>query len=162
MATDYRTTALIEAPIATVWRILTDVERMPEWTPSMTSVRIVDGDGGGNGPEGHGGSGLVLGTRVEIRQPRMPAMTWTVDDLIPLQHFRWTARSAGVITHGYHWLSPGSNDQQVEARFEIRQTGPLAKLIGALTMRRTARYVDLEMQGLKQASEAAFVADQHR
>lgn len=150
MATQYRTRARIEAPIATVWGVLTDVERMPEWTPSMRRVRILEGDG------------LVVGTKVEVRQPRMPAMIWTVEEVTPLRHWRWSATSGGVVTRADHWLEPRSNAEAVEARFEIRQTGPLARLVGALTMRQTARYVDQEMRGLKEASEAAFAEEPYR
>lgn len=151
MATQYRTRARIKAPLDTVWRVLTDVEHIPEWTPSMKSVRIVEGTGFG------------VGTKVEIRQPRMIAMTWTVEEVVPGRHFRWAAVSPGVVTHGDHWLEPRANGRHTEARLEIRHTGALAWLIGALTMRRTARYVDLEMQGLMTASEAASsAADPHR
>lgn len=147
MSTHYRTNASIQAPLDTVWEILTDVERMPEWTASMSSVRIVAGEA------------FAVGTRVEIHQPGMAAMTWTVEEITVKRHFRWSATSPGIVTIGEHWLEPGADDRQVQARFEIRHTGPLARVVGALTMRRTARYVDLELQGLAKASEAAFAAD---
>ncbi|WP_206515616.1 SRPBCC family protein [Georgenia faecalis] len=143
MALRYRTTARIAAPADTVWDVLTDVERMPEWTPSMTRVRLVDEDR------------LELGTAVEVRQPRMPRMTWIVDELTPGRHFRWSAVSGGTVTHGEHWLAPRPDGRQVDVTLEIRHAGPRARLVGALTMRRTARYVEMEMQGLKAASEAA-------
>ncbi len=146
MATKYHTSALVEAPAETVWEVLTDVERMPEWTPSMTSVRIVSGDGFG------------VGTKAEIRQPRMSPLTWTVDAVTPLRHFRWSTTTGGVVTHGDHWVKPLANGRHVQVEFEISHTGTLARLVGALTMRRTARYVDVELQGLKQASEAAYAA----
>ncbi|WP_166135431.1 SRPBCC family protein [Nocardioides ochotonae] len=142
MTTQHRTTTRIDAPVATVWEVLSDVERMPQWTPSMRSVRILAGDG------------LAIGTAAEIRQPGMPVMTWTVDQLTPGQHFRWWARSAGVTTYGDHALAPTA-DGGTEATLAVEQAGPLAWLLGALTMRRTARYVDQELAGLARASEAA-------
>ncbi len=143
MATHYRTKARIKASPARVWEVLTDVERMPVWTTSMESVRIVDGPFG-------------PGAKVEIRQPRMKALTWTVDAVEPLRHFRWTAVNTGVVTHGDHWLTPDGDHVVVE--LAISHTGWLARLVGALTLRQTARYVDLELEGLKAASESGAPA----
>lgn len=147
MATQYSARVRVEAPLETVWGILTDVERMPAWTKSMKSVDVVEGDV------------FAVGTRVVIRQPRMAAMTWTVDEVTPMRHFRWSAVNAGVVTHGDRWLEPRANGRHVEMRLRIHHVGKLARLVGALTMRRTARYVDLAIQGLKRASEAAIAAD---
>lgn len=147
MATQYRTRTRIDAPFTTVWGLVSDVEHMPDWTPSMTKVSILEG------------AGLAVGTRVEVRQPRMPAMTWTVDSVTPTRHFAWSARTAGVVTYAEHWLEPRSDGQHTEVRFAVRQTGPLAWLVGALTMRRTARYVEQEISGLKRASEAMVARD---
>ncbi|NPC98142.1 SRPBCC family protein [Nocardioides sp. zg-DK7169] len=147
MTTRCAVQALVEAPVATLWELLADVERMPEWTPSMRSVRLLDG------------AGLALGTRVEIRQPRMPTLTWTVDEVTPMRHFRWSARSGGVTTCADHWLEPRSEGRQTEVRLAVEHEGRLAGLVGALTMRRTARYLDLEVTGLKGAAEAAVRRD---
>ncbi|WP_241005284.1 SRPBCC family protein [Nocardioides sp. zg-1228] len=137
---------MIDAPSDDVWRVLADVERMPEWTASMTSARIVEGTATG--------AGVGLGLAVEIEQPRMPAMVWTVDELTPGRHFRWVATKSGVTTYGDHWVEPIDDGSRTAVRLGIRHTGPLASLVGALTLRRTARYVDLEAEGLKARCEA--------
>lgn len=146
MRTRYVVSACVGAPPETVWRVLAELERMPEWTASMTSVRIL------------AGSGLAPGTTVEVRQPRMPTMTWTVEEVAVGEYFRWSARSAGVTTYAEHWLEPAA-DGGTDVRLGVEHRGPLAGVVGALTMRRTARYVDQELAGLKRASEAVAARD---
>jgi len=63
----YEGSTTIDAPIDIVWSVLVDVERMPEWTPSMQSVHLLEGPA------------LRRGSRVRIKQPRLAASTWTVD-----------------------------------------------------------------------------------
>ena len=36
------TTIDVEAPVEQVWQVLRDVERWPEWAPTVTSVRRLD------------------------------------------------------------------------------------------------------------------------
>lgn len=62
----YQVSTTIEAPMELAWSVLTDVERMPEWTTSMRSVRLLDGEA------------LRRASRVHIKQPRLRAATWTV------------------------------------------------------------------------------------
>ncbi|WP_454042176.1 SRPBCC family protein [Cellulosimicrobium sp. Marseille-Q8652] len=143
MTTRHSARRSVDAPLATVWDVLTDVERMPTWTPSMTSVHLLDGDR------------LAEGVTVEIRQPRLPTMVWTVDEVVPRERFGWSTTRGGVVTRADHRLAPRADGRSTDVWFEIHQTGRLARLVGALTMRRTARYVDLEIDGLREASEAA-------
>jgi len=75
----------IDAPPDVVWRTVRDVERWPEWTPTVTSLRLVD-----PGP-------LALGSRARIRQPRLPPATWQVTELDDGRGFVWVTQRKGVL-----------------------------------------------------------------
>ena len=124
-----------------VWQVLVDVARWPAWIESIISVQRLDG-----GP-------LRVGSRVRIRQPRMAALVWEVTDLDEGREFTWQARALGVLTVGRHRLA-GQPDGGTLIVLSVDHHGPLAGLVSALTGSRTRRYVQMEADGLKAASEA--------
>jgi len=133
---------LISAPAGDVWRVFTDVERWPDWTPTVRRAALVEG------------AGVEPGARVRMRQPRLPTMTWAVTALEPGVSWTWEARSPGVRTVARHTLTPqGPGETLVEQ--EIEQTGPLAAVAGRLTGGLTRRYLAQEGAGLKARCEAA-------
>jgi uncharacterized protein YndB with AHSA1/START domain len=141
---DYEVTKTIDASPDHVWEILSDVERWPEWTASITSVEPLDAVDGA--PFGSG-------SRARVKQPRFPAATWTVDEWVPGERFTWTARSGGVTTVADHELAPAP-DGTTTATTRLRQTGPMAGPVALLFGGRARRYVDMEAAGLKHRSEA--------
>jgi uncharacterized protein YndB with AHSA1/START domain len=138
---EYRTSIEIDAPPEVVWAVLTDVERWPEWTKSMQHVEFVEG------------AGLKQGTKVRIKQPRLPVMVWEVVDVEPRRVFTWQATSGGMASVGDHRLSVASPNRTT-AEFGIGQSGALAPIIGLFTAGLTRRYVQMEAEGLKRRSES--------
>jgi hypothetical protein len=59
-----------------------------------------------------------------------------------------------VATVGGHRITPRGDG--VEVTLSIRQTGPLAWLMGLLTSRLTQQYVQMEATGLKRRSEGVL------
>lgn len=138
---DLRKTTTANADIARTWTALTDVTTWPNWTTSMTSVQRLD-----DGP-------LRVGSRARIKQPRMPVMTWQVDEMRDGEEFTWSAPAPGLRVTGIHRLA-ANPDGTTRIELEIQQHGPLAGIIGWLTAARNRRYMELEAAGLKAASEA--------
>ncbi|MEU7769241.1 SRPBCC family protein [Nocardia sp. NPDC049190] len=136
----FETTIDIDASPETVWRILVDIETWPEWTESIRSVRRLD-------------SGeFTIGSRAEVRQPRLLTAIWTVTELIPGRSFTWRATSPGVTTTAGHELIDRADS--VTVRLVIDQTGSLGWLFGWATAHLTRRYLEWESHGLKQRAES--------
>lgn len=136
---EHSTSIRISSPVATVWDLMVDVERWPEWTSSIRSAKSLD-----EGP-------LRVGSRVRIHQPKLPPATWTVDELRPREGFSWTNRSPGLVSRGRHEVrDDGAGGAEVV--LTLAQEGPLAWM--ALPFRGlTRRYVQTEAEGLKARAE---------
>ena len=129
----------IAAPAERVWEVMRDVDRWPEWTPSVTSVAR------------QGGEPFAVGTRVLIRQPKFPPALWTVTAVEPGRSFTWVATGPGFRSVGTHTVEPASNGSR--ATLALEQQGPLGGLFGRLTRGITERYIGFEARGLKARSE---------
>ena len=129
----------IAAPPDEVWAVLADVENWPSWTASTRSVRLTR-----PGP-------LGVGSTVEIKQPRLPKILWTITEFDPGRSFTWTARTPGVHSTGEHAITPTATGSTV--RLTFAQTGRLGSLL-ALPMAPLIRsYVHTEATGLKTRCE---------
>lgn len=133
---------MIAARPPEVWAVLIDVERWPEWTASMVEVRTLEP------------SPLKPGSKVHIRQPRLPAQVWTVGHLDDGTSFSWTARSGGITSFAEHRVvSPGSVDAGSNVELLLHQSGTFAWLAALAYGRLIRRYLRLEVEGLKRAVE---------
>lgn len=130
---------LIEAPVETVWGLTVDVERWPEATPTITSVRRLD-----DGP-------LAVGSQARIKQPAQPARTWTVRTLDPLHSFVWDTRTLGMTMAGGHHLVEETGGCRNTLTLEV--TGPLAVVLGPLLRRTFLKAITQENEGFKALAE---------
>ena len=129
----------INAPAATVWATMADVEHWPDWTPSVRAVELLDDE-------------FTAGTRVRIKQPKFPRVVWVVVDVQPGESFSWRTASLGSKAVGRHCVID-NGDATSTAVLGITQTGPVGTLVALASRRLTKRYVALEASGLKERSE---------
>ncbi len=125
-----------------VWDVLSDVERWPEWTPTVTSVKRLD-----DGP-------FRVGSRARVDQPRLRQTVYVVTQLAAGRSFTWVARGPGLVTTARHELEPAAGGG-TRVRLSVTQAGWLGSLVGRLYRRLTDRYLTNEANGLRAASEAA-------
>lgn len=135
----YSVTTEIKAEPDTVWGVMSDIERWPEWTPGVTSVRR------------HEPGPLAVGNQTTIRQPRLPPARWTVTELENGRSFTWISRSPGILVTARHRVDPAGRGSQ--ATLSISFDGLLGVAFGWLTRGITQRYLSLEAAGLKACSE---------
>jgi uncharacterized membrane protein len=130
----------IHASPARVWEVLLDVERWPEWTASMTSVRRLD-----SGP-------FRIGSRARVLQPKLASAVWEVTDFDERgRSFTWVSRQPGVRTTARHDVEANGAVSRVTLWVEF--SGLLAPVIAFLTGKLTARYIAMEAGGLKARCE---------
>ena len=133
-------TVEIAAPADRVWAVLTDVERWPEWTETVTSVKRLDG-----GP-------LRPGSRAKIDQPKIPETEYVVTELDSGRSFTWAATGPGVTTtarHDVEALPDGSS----RVTLAVEQGGWLGSVMGRFYRGLTDRYLANEAAGLKARCE---------
>ena len=73
----------IEAPADLVWSVYSNVVGWPAWTESVTSVEL--------SPPGP----LAVGSRAQIKQPRLPRVEWTVTALETGREWVWENKAPG-------------------------------------------------------------------
>jgi hypothetical protein len=128
----------ISAPPERVWAVMSDVERWPEWTPSVQSVGRLDG-----GP-------LRPGSRARIRQPKLLPAVWKVTEF-SRRSFTWRTGSLLVWVVGRHSVEPAG--QGSRASLSLQFGGLFGWLVGWLFRDLNNRYLDMEATGLKRRSE---------
>jgi len=130
----------IDAPPEKIFALLCDVERWPEWTPTMTSVQRLD-----QGP-------LTVGSSAQIRQPKLRPAIWKVTELEDKRNFTWVARSPGLRMKAGHLVERQGAGSRVQLSFEL--SGLMARVVSRLYGGLIEQYVTTESQKLKARSES--------
>lgn len=129
----------IDAPPDHVWEVMTDIERWPEWTPSVTRAEMLT-----EGP-------LVQGARARLLQPKAPSAVWTVTSVEPGAAFTWETSSPALTSIASHRIERTGDGSRVT--LSVTHSGLFAVLLGWWLGPLTRRYIAMEAQGLKARSE---------
>jgi carbon monoxide dehydrogenase subunit G len=136
---DFSISVDIKATPERVWQVLSDGERWHEWTPSVTSVELLD-------------KSIAVGSRAIIKQPELPPAKFKVTALDPGKSFDWTTGIPGIIqVNARHKVEPAPLGAR--ATLSVRFDGLLGGVMGKKYTELNHRYLAMEAAGLKRFSE---------
>ncbi len=133
--TDFSITVEVPAPQPAVWTVISDVERWPEWTASVSRVKRFS-----HGP-------LQVGSLVRIHQPKLPPAFWRVTELNPGSSFTWISRVPGGRVTARHRVEAAPVGCRVI--LSIHYEGFLGPWLARWTGDLNDRYLAMEAGGLK-------------
>jgi uncharacterized membrane protein len=126
----------IKAPADIVWSVTTDVERWPEWTPTMHSVQRLDA-----GP-------FQIGSSARIKQPRLAEAIWRVTSLTPGKRFTWETQNRGMrMVASHEILTQGGG---CTSHLSLDISGWLSMLLAPLILRSAASAMAIENNRLRE------------
>jgi uncharacterized membrane protein len=134
-----KVTVDIDAPAQRVFETLCDVEKWPEWTPTMQSVQRLDG-----GP-------FAVGSQARVVQPKLRPAVWRVSAMEADANFTWVSKLPGLRMEAGHAVVTAGSGCRVSLTFAM--AGALSLIAGVMYGHLIAEYVNTEAQGLKKRCE---------
>jgi uncharacterized membrane protein len=132
----------IDAPPQRVWDVLTDLEAWPQRIETVDVVELLT-------PHP-----MREGSRVRLKQPKLPEGTWEVTAWQAPTFFEWRQQSSGATSVAGHRVE-ALEDGRTRLSLELEMNGLLIPIFGRLYRGLTNRYMSLEAEGMKRAAESA-------
>jgi uncharacterized membrane protein len=132
----------IDAPQERVWEVLSDLEAWPQRIETVETVELLTP------------APITTGSRVRLKQPKLPEGTWDITVWDAPSYFEWTQKTSGITSVAGHRVDPlGQGRARLTLTLEMR--GLLIPVIGLFYRDLTNRYMTLEAEGMKRAAESA-------
>ena len=132
----------VNAPQQRVWDVLTDLEAWPRRIDTVETVEVL------TPPP------LTRGSRVRLKQPKLPEGDWDVTVWDAPSYFEWTQKTGGITSVAGHRVEAlGEGRARLTLTLDMR--GLLIPIIALFYKGLTNRYMNLEAEGMKRAAEAS-------
>ncbi len=131
----------IDAPQRRVWDVLSDVEAWPRRIETVDTVELL------TPPP------ITTGSRVRLKQPKLPEGTWDVTAWDAPSFFEWTQKTGGVISVAGHRVE-AIDDDRSRLSLTLDMNGLLIPIMMLFYKDLTNRYMTLEAEGMKRAAES--------
>ena len=132
----------IDASQQRVWDVLSDLEAWPQRIETVDVVELLT-----PAPVGEG-------SRVRLKQPKLPEGAWDVTVWDAPSYFEWRQKSGGVTTVAGHRVEALA-DGRSRLTLTLDMRGMLVLMVALFYKGLTNRYMTIETQGIKRAAESA-------
>jgi len=132
----------IDAPQHRVWDVLTDLEAWPQRIETVDFVELL------TPPP------IATGSKVRLKQPKLPEGTWDITVWEAPSYFEWTQKTSGVTSVAGHRIEALDGDRS-RLTLTLDMRGLPVAVIGRFYKGLTNRYMSLEAEGMKRAAESA-------
>jgi uncharacterized membrane protein len=132
----------IDAPQQRVWHVLSDLEAWPQRIETVDAVELLT-----PAPMGEG-------SRVRLRQPKLPEGIWEVTVWDAPSYFEFRQQSGGVTNVAGHRVE-ALEEGRSRLTLTLEMRGLLVPIFARFYKGLTNRYMTIEAQGMKRAAESA-------
>jgi hypothetical protein len=132
----------IDAQQERVWEVLSDLEAWPRRIETVDVVELLTP------------APISKGSRVRLKQPKLPEGTWDITVWDAPFYFEWQQKSGGITSiagHRVEMLEEGRS----RLTLSLDMRGLVIPIIGLFYRGLTNRYMTIEAQGMKRAAESA-------
>jgi uncharacterized membrane protein len=137
----FEKTVDIDASQQRVWDVLSDLEAWPRHIETVDIVELVTA------------APIKAGSRVRLKQPKLPEGTWDVTVWEPPSFFEWSQKSSGVTSIAGHRVET-LDEGRSRLTLSLDMRGVLIPVIGVFYKGLTNSYMELEAEGMKRAAES--------
>ncbi|HEU5166193.1 MAG TPA: SRPBCC family protein [Chitinophagaceae bacterium] len=130
---------IIHAKAAVIFKVLADVENWNKWTGSVQKSRLIKGDT------------FAVGSKIKIIQPKLRPVIWEITEVQSDKSFTWVSNSIGLNVTAKHIIENCGDSSKVLLITTYK--GFLSKIVYPLISDIANKYMTMEIDGLKQASE---------
>ena len=131
----------IDAPQWRVWDVLSALEGWPQRIETVDLVELLTP------------APMTKGSRVRLKQPKLPEGTWDITVWDAPSYFEWRQKTVGITSVAGHRVEAlGEGRSRLTLTLDMRGfLLPIAMFYKGLT----DRYMNLEAEGMKRAAESA-------
>ena len=132
----------IEAPQKRVWEVLSALEAWPQRIETVDTVELL------TPPP------ITTGSRVRLKQPKLPEGTWDITVWDAPSYFEWTQKSSGTTSIAGHRVD-ALGEGRARLTLTLDMHGLLIPIMALFYRKLTNSYMNLEAEGMKRAAESA-------
>jgi hypothetical protein len=125
-----------------VWEVLSDIEAWPQRIETVDTVELLTP------------APLTNGSRVRLKQPKLPEGVWDITAWDAPSYFEWTQKATGATSVAGHRVEAlGEGRARLTLTLDMR--GFLIPVVALFYKGLTNTYMTLEAEGMKRAAETA-------